>query len=374
MSASDNERLAASVVMVGFEGTEAGADIREMARRGIAGAILMRRNVVTPAQTFALNAELHACAPHPFLISVDQEGGRVARLHDGFTRLPALRRIGQTGDPEAARQMGRLLGRECRAVGIDLDLAPVVDVDSNPRNPVIGDRSFSPDPLECARMGAAMIEGLQAESVAACAKHLPGHGDTRQDSHLELPRVEHDLERLRSIELVPFRRAVEAGVATIMTAHVVVEALDPRLPVTVSRKALRSLREEIGFSGVLISDDLEMAAIADGFSTSEAAWRAVDAGCDLLLVCHRADRQMEAIAGLCRWAEESSENLERLREASTRVRELARRFVPERAQRFEPGALRQPDALAFAQRFSLESSPDPTEPEARRPGPDSPQT
>jgi beta-N-acetylhexosaminidase len=361
MRSSDTEDLAASVVVIGFEGTRPDQAVGEFIRRGVAGVILMRRNVGTPAGTFALTAELRAKAGHPFLVSIDQEGGRVARLREGFTPLPSLRRIGATQDPEAARRMGRILGRECRSVGIDLDFAPVVDVDSNPRNPVIGDRSFGPDPEECARMGAAMIQGLQAEAIAACAKHLPGHGDTHQDSHLELPRVAHDLERLRSFELPPFRAAVEAGVATLMTAHVVIDALDPGWPVTLSSKALPRLRSEIGFAGVMISDDLEMAAITEHYPIHEAAWRAIAAGCDLLLVCHRADRQQEAIEGLCRWAEGSQANLGRLRQASERVRQLAARLAPGVAKSFDPGALRQPEALAFSEQFAVEATTDPTE-------------
>ncbi len=361
MLAIDKERLAASVVIFGFEGTRVSEGVSDLIRLGAAGVILMRRNVTLPAETFALNADLRARANRPFLVTVDQEGGRVARLREGFTPLPSLRRIGESKDPENARQMGRILGRECHAVGFDLDFAPVVDVDSNPRNPVIAERSFGSDPLECARFGAAMIGGLQ-ETIAACAKHFPGHGDTHQDSHLDLPRIHHSLSRLRAIELPPFRAAVAAGVATVMTAHVVIEALDPDLPATLSPRTLPALREEVGFKAVMISDDLEMAAIADRFSMSEAASRAVGAGCDLLLVCHRADRQLEAIEGLCRWAEESTSNLERLRQASERVRRLAEGSAPSVATTFEPAALRRPDALAFAELFAGKISRDPTEP------------
>jgi len=366
MSSSDNQRLAASVVMIGFEGTRPNESVRELIRAGAAGAIFMRRNVTTPAATFALSTELRAIAGRPFLVSVDQEGGRVARLREGFTSLPSLRQIGQTKDPETARQMGQILGRECRAVGFDLDFAPVVDVDSNPQNPVIGDRSFGPDPTECARFGVAMILGLQQESIAACAKHFPGHGDTHLDSHLELPRVAHDLARLRAIELPPFRAAVQSGVATLMTAHVVIDALDPELPATLSSRTLPELRAEIGFEGVMISDDLEMAAISDRFSISEAAGRAVAAGCDLLLVCHRADRQWEAVEGLCRWAEKSAANHDRLRQASERVLRLAGKLAPSVAKSYEASALRRPDALAFAERFARDASHGPTE----RPPPD----
>jgi beta-N-acetylhexosaminidase len=347
-------------MMFGFDGLQPPANALELIRGGAAGAILMKRNVARPADVFALNQELRAVADRPFLVGLDQEGGRVARLRDGFTRLPALREIGRTRDPESALQMGRILGRECRAVGFDLDFAPVVDVDSNPRNPVIGDRSFGNDPAECGRLGAAMIAGIQ-ESIAACAKHFPGHGDTHQDSHLDLPRLSHDLARLRAIELPPFHAAVEAGVATLMTAHVVIETLDPELPATLSTRVLPRLRAEIGFEGVMVSDDLEMAAIADRFAMEEAAARAVEAGCDLLLVCHRCDRQQAAIAGISRWAERNVGNRDRLREASGRVARLAATYARSLAPIFEPGALRTAEALAFAERFAGETRSDPTE-------------
>ena len=358
----DLDKLAASVVMFGFDGLRPTAEAEALCRRGAAGAILFKRNVGKPQETFELTESLRAlAADRRFLLAVDQEGGRVARLREGFTALPALRRIGDLGDPLLAEKAGRILGRECRAAGFDIDFAPVLDVDSNPHNPVIGDRSFSRDPQSCAVFGIEMIAGLQAEGVAACGKHFPGHGDTHQDSHRALPRLSHDLARLDAIELPPFRAAVTAGVASLMTAHVVFEALDAELPATLSPQTLGPLRQRIGFDGVLVSDDLEMAAVADLMPVGDAAPLAIAAGCDLLLVCHSAERQAAAIDAIRRYAEEDSGQRARLEQASARVAKLATQFGRAGGGSFDASALRRPEALAFAAAFEQTRAHDPTE-------------
>src|SRR5512138_628761 len=234
------DRDVAGLFCVGFHGKTASPEVLELVRRGVYGVVLFARNVEDAGQVAALVAELKRAAGRPLLVSIDQEGGRVARLRaaQGFTELPPMRALGETGDDVLAYEVGALLGRELRAVGIDQDYAPCVDVDTNPANPVIGDRSFSRDPAVVARLGAALAEGLQSAGVAACAKHFPGHGDTSQDSHHALPRLPHGMERLRAVELLPFRALAAAGVSSIMTAHVVFEPLDPRLPATLSAAAI----------------------------------------------------------------------------------------------------------------------------------------
>lgn len=336
----DLDRLAASLLLVGFDGPEPPKETRDLMRRGVGGAILFKRNLGTPAEIAGLCGLLKLEAQRPFLLCVDQEGGRVARLLEGFSAIPAMRCVGDLGDASIAEGVGRLLGEECRAVGFDLDFAPVVDVDSNPDNPVIGDRSFGPDSERCGRLGMALIRGLQGAGVAACAKHFPGHGDTHQDSHRTLPRLTHDLSRLRQVEFPPFEAAARAGVAGVMTAHVVFEALDPTLPATLSPLALEPLRSELGFSGALISDDLEMAAITESWPLDEAAALAVTAGCDLLLVCHHAAEQSLAIEGLRRLAERDTAGRDRLLRAAARADELRRRWarptVPFETARLRP--------------------------------------
>ncbi len=363
MSSGQLDRDCAGLFAVGFHGTSPSPEVLELIERGVYGVILFGRNVETAEQAADLVARLKTAARRPLLVSVDQEGGRVARMRarQGFTELPPMRALGATGDAELARSIGALLGRELRAVGIDQDYAPVVDVDTNPANPVIGDRSLSREAGEVARLGAALAQGLQSAGVAACAKHFPGHGDTSQDSHEDLPRLLHPLGRLEEVELVPFRALARAGVASVMTAHVVFEALDPVRPATLSRPALRLLREHCGFEGCVISDDLEMKAVAEHFALEEAVPSALGAGVDALLVCHRAEVQHRAI-DLARQAVERGEvSRERLAEARSRVARLLAWAGPAPEPRSVRAALRTAEHLALAARIPvLAAGRDPT--------------
>ena len=259
------------LLFAGFDGPELPADLAALIAQGrVGGVTLFARNLRAPAQVRELVHELLDRAPAgaPLTVAIDQEGGRVQRLRAPWTEWPPMRRLGERDRPEETRALARALGRELADLGIDLDFAPVVDVDSNPANPVIGDRSFSPSPERVALHAVAFIEALQAEGVAACAKHFPGHGDTDVDSHLELPRLACDMERLREIELPPFRAAIGCGVASVMTAHILFPRLDPQLPATLSRDVLSCLRGELGYGGLVFSDDLEMEAIASHFAAA----------------------------------------------------------------------------------------------------------
>jgi beta-N-acetylhexosaminidase len=259
-----------------------------------------------------------------------------------------MRAVGERGDEATAFAVGALLGRELRAVGVDQDFAPVVDVDTNPANPVIGDRLLGPDPALVGRLGAALARGIQSEGVAACAKHFPGHGDTSQDSHVELPRISHPLTRLEAVELVPFRALAAAGVASVMTAHVVFEALDPGRPATMSPQVMRLLRDSCGFDGPALSDDLEMAAVAAHFPLEEAAPASVAAGVDGLLVCHRAEVQHRAIDLLRAAVERGQVSRERLAEARARIGRLLSWAGPAPDPSRVRAGLRRPEALALA--------------------------
>src|SRR5687767_13952151 len=194
--------------------------------------------------------------------------------------------LGRSGDEALARRFAKALATELRAVGITLDYAPVLDIHTNPKNPIIGDRALAEDADSVARLGAAIIETLQENGVAACGKHFPGHGDTSVDSHFDLPLVEHPPDRIRRVECVPFRAAIAADVAFIMTAHVLVPSLDEERPATLSPRIVRGmLRDELGFQGVIVGDDLEMKAVARQYTVPEAAVQAIAAGCDGLLIC-----------------------------------------------------------------------------------------
>jgi beta-N-acetylhexosaminidase len=340
-------RAAGQRLMVGFPGLEPSPDLRRLIRDfGVGGVILFARNVDGPEQVAELVREIQSLgkdAGHdlPLLIGVDQEGGRVARLKEPWTVWPALRALGRAGTEDLARRMGAAIASELRACGIRCDFAPVVDVDTNPSNPVIGDRSFGDDPEAVGRMGAAFIAGLQSAGVAASAKHFPGHGDTDVDSHLDLPTVDHGLSRLEDVELRPFRSAVDAGVATVMTAHVLVRELDDRLPATLSPRVLGELlRGKLGYRGVVVSDDLEMKAVARSWPPGTAATLAAKAGCDLLLVCATPDAQVEALEGLVRAQEREEISWDEMDEACGRIRSLKRRFTLPYADP-EPRAARQ---------------------------------
>ena len=320
--------------MVGFEGQAASTDVRRLIRDfGAGSVILFARNVDAPEQLAELVRELQAIARDaghelPLLIAVDQEGGRVARLGAPWTQWPPLRAVGRCASEQTARQMGEALALELKACGIRCDFAPVVDVDTNPKNPIIGDRSFGDDPELVGRFGAAMIRGLQEAGVVACAKHFPGHGDTGVDSHLALPRVDHSRSRLEDVELRPFRMAIEAGVATIMTAHVLVRELDAQLPATLSPVVIDGLlRREMKFEGVIVSDDLEMKAVAERWPYRESALLAAKAGCDLLPVCKSPDAQAEAIESLVRGVETEEISFKDMEAACGRIRELKERFL-----------------------------------------------
>jgi beta-N-acetylhexosaminidase len=327
-------RLAGQRFVVGFEGQEASADVKRLIKDyRVGGVILFAGNIDAPEQVAELVRELQGTARDaghdwPLLISVDQEGGRVARLPQPWTLWPPMRVVGEADSESLARRVGAELAIELRACGILCDYAPVVDVDSNPRNPVIGDRSFGSDPERVGRLGAALIEGLQDGGVAACAKHFPGHGDTDMDSHFELPAVDHALSRLRDVELRPFRASIAAGVASIMTAHVLVRELDDRRPATLSKAILDGLlREELSYTGVVVSDDLEMKALSGRWPASEAAVLAAEAGCDVLLSCRSHDAQVEGVEGIVRALELKRLKWKSAEEAVRRLVDLKERFV-----------------------------------------------
>jgi beta-N-acetylhexosaminidase len=237
--------------------------------------------------------------------------------------------LGRSGDVRLAERFARALATELKAAGITLDYAPVLDVLTNAKNPVIGDRALADKAEEVGRLGAAIIRTLQSEGVAACGKHFPGHGDTTVDSHLELPLVEHPPDRLRAVEFVPFRAAVQADVATMMTAHVFVPALDERRPATLSRRVVTDLlRKELGFEGVILSDDLEMKAIANTYAVPEAAVLAIEAGCDGVLICSADyDTQARTLEALIYAVETERLPYSRVEEALKRQQRAKERFL-----------------------------------------------
>jgi beta-N-acetylhexosaminidase len=233
--------------------------------------------------------------------------------------------------------MGRVTGEEAKALGFHFVFAPVLDVNSNPANPIINVRSFGEDPELVAKLGCAFARGVRSTGLIPCGKHFPGHGDTTTDSHLELPRIDHGWDRLERVELLPFRRAAAAGMPMIMTAHVVFAALDPDRPATLSPEVVTGLlRGRLGYRGVVVSDDLDMRAIADHMGAGAAAVAAIRAGCDVVLVCKDEDHQVEAEAALIREAEADSDLRRRIGEAAARVRALKQAHAAAWAGRATP--------------------------------------
>ena len=299
------EEKVGQLIMVGFEGTQANEAIETHIReRFVGGVVLFSRNIQSPQQTAELTNELQRLAEAtarqiPLFIGIDQEGGWVIRLKEGATVLPGNMALGATDSIELAERAGEITAVELAAVGVNLNFAPVMDVNNNPDNPVIGRRSFGESPELVSRLGIPYIRGLQRNGVLATVKHFPGHGDTTVDSHFELPTVNHDLERIHALELQPFRAAIDADVAAIMTAHIIYPAFDADRPATLSPTILTDLlRKELGFDGLLITDDMEMRAIDDRYRSGEAAVMAVEAGADIVMVLWTPTKQIEVFDAL----------------------------------------------------------------------------
>lgn len=326
--------------------------MRSLAREfSLGGVTLFGRNIEAPEQVAELAYDLQSLSTElPLWVAVDQEGGRVARLRSPFTEWPPMAVLGRSGDAALAYRFAAALASELKAVGISLDYAPVLDIHTNSSNPVIGDRALSENAEAVARLGAAIIRGLQESGVAACGKHFPGHGDTSVDSHLDLPIVEHPPDRLRRVEFVPFRAAIAAGVATIMTAHILVPSLDDEKPATLSRHIVYDLlRDELNFDGVILSDDLEMKALAKSYSVPEAAVQSIVAGCDGVLICRAlsdergkdVEVQAEALEALVYAVEDGTIPYKRVEDALARQRRAKERFLAAPVAPGRASALRQ---------------------------------
>ncbi|MBX3246395.1 MAG: beta-N-acetylhexosaminidase [Myxococcales bacterium] len=323
------EALAGRVLVAGFPAGPLPIALRRALSEGsLGGIIVFKRNLEEGAAGLAsLVRALAKEVSQPVLVGIDQEGGRVARLGAPVLRLPPMRALGDRDDLALTERAGRVLGRQLRALGVTMDFAPVLDVDTNPTNPVIGDRSFGATPERVIRHGLAFAAGLDGSGVSPCGKHFPGHGDTDLDSHLALPILRHDAARLEAVELAPFRAA--RAFPALMTAHVVFEALDPSVPATLSRRVLGDLlRGHLGYDGAVISDDLEMKALSDRWPVPESAVAAVDAGCDVLLVCRDVDACFAAREALTRCAERDPRFRARLEVAAQRAERLYARARP----------------------------------------------
>jgi beta-N-acetylhexosaminidase len=324
----DHPSFWGQLLMVGIPGPRMEAVARALVRDlKVGGIILFARNIESPAQVWELTRDLQreamAAAGRPLLISVDQEGGRVQRLKTPFTLIPPARELGMTKTPEEVEYLARQVARELALVGINLNLAPVLDVPRSPACP-LGDRAYSSDPETAARYAVATMRGYMSGGVIPVAKHFPGLGDTVADSHEVLPRALSS-DAQREADLLPFRQAVAAGVPMVMTAHLLVPAWDSERPATLSPVALQDwLRRRLGFDGVIITDDLEMGGISTSLPAPEGGREAMAAGADLLLICNSWQTAWDTAqllatdAALAARGQEAAARLERLRESVPR--------------------------------------------------------
>lgn len=328
-SLSWRKRRAGQRLVVGLPGSFPADELREFAREAVpAGFILFKHNVEEPAQVRELNRELHSLLPasHPPLLSVDQEGGRVQRIR--ATEWPRARWVGNVDDSNRTFELGLAMADELRALGFNTNWAPDCDVDSNPSNPVIGDRAYASSAAAVSRHASAIIRAFHSRGLIACAKHFPGHGDTSQDSHLDLPIVEKEGPDLDQLELAPFRAALAAGVGAVMSAHVVFPAWDEDYPATLSRRILHGvLRQRLGFQGVIVSDDLEMKAVRGRFPLEQQLDLACRATCDLFLVCHELPMAWEAYEILVRLQEADKAHDDLAEDSERRLLALRERFL-----------------------------------------------
>lgn len=316
------------LLLLSFSGTE--APLGRLETMHPAGFIFFADNLTSTAQVRALTRQLAEAAPYPLILGVDQEGGPVNQYRaDETTLFPGNMALGAAGSPTLAREVGEALGRELAYAGLNVNLAPVADVLSNPDNPIIGVRSFGAEPKKVATLALAFSRGLAQAGIVAVAKHFPGHGATALDSHDALPVVRHDRKELGRLELPPFRDLIEAGIPAVMSAHVAFPALDDT-PVTLSEPSLTGLlRRDLGFRGVAVTDALNMAAITANYTPGEAAVRSVQAGADLLLLVGTPEVQEEVYRALQDALESGRLSRARVRQAIARTSRLARQFAPQ---------------------------------------------
>lgn len=336
MESLDLRRKIGQLMVFGFDGIEASKDIKELVREHhVGGIILFSRNVSTPDKILSLTTDLQNEAKksghkHPLLICIDQENGVVRRLSEGFTMFPGSMLLGATENPHYAYELGVATGKELKALGINWNLAPVVDVNNNPANPVISVRSYGETPSVVSEFGKAAMKGLQEGGVITALKHFPGHGDTSVDSHLTLPVISHSMERLEQVELKPFKECIENGADVVMASHIYFPTIEkrPNVPATLSRDVVTGLlREKLGFKGVVTTDCMEMNAIAGTIGTAKGAVEAVKAGVDLIMISHSYDIQKEAIELIVKAVESGDLDEKVIDEAVERVIKLKQNYL-----------------------------------------------
>lgn len=324
------EEKIGQMILAGISGTTMNTATKNLiSQHRVGGIIFYQDNFQSPEQTVQLVNQIKEenQTNLPLFLSTDQEGGRVTRLPGGLVNFPSNKQIGNVNNPEFSYKIGTLLGKELKAFGLNFNFAPVLDVNSNPKNPVIGDRSFGNNAEIVSNLGIQTLKGLQSQNVIPTIKHFPGHGDTSVDSHLELPIVDKSLEELEALELIPFKQAINEGADVVMVAHILLPQLDQNHPATMSQAVMTDmLRKQLGFSGVIITDDMTMGAIINHYNIANAAVESVKAGSDVILVGHGYSNVEKVISSLKAAIESGDISQERLNESVERIMLLKKKY------------------------------------------------
>lgn len=326
------EEKVGQMLMVGFEGIQVNDQTRNFIQENhIGGIILFERNITDSKQLLNLNRELKelnaGSQDIPLFISVDEEGGVVSRMPPKIVNLPDSKKIGDHNNTELAYQVGEAIGERVNAFGFNVTMAPVMDVNSNPNNPIIGKRAFGDNKEIVSKMGVEEMKGIQSKDIIPVIKHFPGHGDTDVDSHLGLPVVHNSLESIREMELVPFQKAIDHKADMTMVAHILLPELDNEDPASLSKNVVTTmLREELGFNGVAITDDMTMGAILENYDIGDATVKAVQAGNDIVLVCHGDENKLKAVHSLTKAVESGAIKEERIDESVKRILHLKEKY------------------------------------------------
>ncbi|MFC4776697.1 beta-N-acetylhexosaminidase [Paenibacillus sp. GCM10023252] len=322
------EEKLGQLVLVGFQGTEVDSETAAMMSKSHVGGFILYKNNLQSSQQMVnllnqLKAANHKSSSIPLWLSVDQEGGLVNRMPDEFTKVPPASDIGRVNRPSYTYGIYQAIGKELSAIGFNMDFAPVLDINSNPNNPVIGSRAFGTTPSVVKQQGLSAVKGLSSAQVIPVVKHFPGHGDTSVDSHLALPVVGKSYEQLESFEWKPFKAAIDGGADVVMVAHLLVRQIDHQYPSSMSSKLMTGvLREKLGFKGVIITDDMTMGGISDHYKIGEAAVRSIRAGSDIILIGHGHEQQLEVLRALKEALNNNEITEERLDESLYRILRL----------------------------------------------------
>jgi beta-N-acetylhexosaminidase len=325
------EQKIGQMLLIGIDGTTLQAEAKNLiAKEHVGGIILYKNNISDLAGSVKLINSLKQANTNsdvPLLVSVDQEGGKVSRLPSEYTAMPDNAKVGKTGNPAKAKEMGALIAQELKLMGFNVDFAPVLDINSNPKNPVIGTRSFGGTASLVTKMGLAEVEGLRGGGIIPVVKHFPGHGDTSVDSHLDLPVVNKTTKQLQAMEWIPFKAAIDKQVEAVMVAHILFPKIDPNSPASISKVIIgKQLRGTLGYGGVVFTDDLTMGAIAKHYGIAEAAIRSVEAGGDILLVAHGYETERNVRDKLLQAVKSGRIKESRIDESVTRILKLKQKF------------------------------------------------